>query len=538
MVTRFRVGTNHPTKHLNLHVSSVSPLPKYYPDAFNDQNWQNAMCDEYIALIKNKTWTLVPRPPDTNIVRCTWIFHHRHGTDTAYLLLYVDDIVITASSESLLQQIIRSLHQEFAKTDLGPLNYFLGILITHDSSRLILSQKKYALQILDMAHMDNCNLSRTPIDTESKLRSDGDPVSNPTLYRSLAGSLQYLTFTRLDIFYAVQQVCLYMHNPREPQFFALKQIMRYVHGTLDYGLQLFSSSTTDLVSYSDADWAGCPNNRCSTSCYCVFLGNNLLSWSSKRQPTLSHSSAEAKYHGVANAIAETYKRIEHIEIDIHSVRDLVIVGQVRILHVPSHYQFTKIFTKGLPSALFEEFCTTLSVWCPPALTAGSEKVKSIASKAKKKSSDDQTPPSDSEGKEHEMAVRDFKKYLKEMDQKALVGGSWSDSKEEEYEKTNEETCLMAHDVVSFYTLFQGHLTPEMMQICPKYMLNHFFLCFNHLEGIWRKYIHFGLNMGRNSTGLQLYPKMIKNWHRVRGDGVIRPCDGIRRDNIRDLDDSV
>ncbi|GJS48174.1 ribonuclease H-like domain-containing protein [Tanacetum coccineum] len=334
------------------------------------------------------------------------LFIYRQGTDTAYLLLYVDDIVLTASSEILLQQIIRSLHQEFAMTNLGPLNYFLGISVSRDSSGLFLSQKKYAIEILDRAHMVNCNLSRTPIDTESKLGSDGDPVTDPTLYWSLAGSLQYLTFTRPDISYAVQQVCLYMHDPREPHFASLKRILRYVRGTLDYGLQLFSSSTTDLVAYSDADWAGCPTTRRSTSGYCVFLGNNLLSWSSKRQPTLSRSSAEAEYRGVANAVAETcwlrnlvrelhtpltsatlvycdnvsavylscnpvqHQRTKHIEIDIHFVRDLVAAGQVRVLHVPSRYQFADIFTKGLPSALFEEFRSSLSVRCPPAPTAG------------------------------------------------------------------------------------------------------------------------------------------------------------------------
>ncbi|GKB81534.1 ribonuclease H-like domain-containing protein [Tanacetum coccineum] len=169
-------------------------------------------------------------------------------------------------------QIIRSLHQEFAMTDLGSLNYFLGISVTRDSSGLFLSQKKYAIEILDRAHMDNCNPSQTPIDTESKLGSDGDPVYDVTLYRSLA---------------------------------TLKRILRYVRGTLDYGLQLFSSSTTDLLAYSDADWVGCLTTRRSTLGYCVFLGNNLLSWSSKRQPLLSRSNAEAEYHGVTNAVAET-----------------------------------------------------------------------------------------------------------------------------------------------------------------------------------------------------------------------------------------
>nr|GEV82017.1 reverse transcriptase domain-containing protein [Tanacetum cinerariifolium] len=115
------------------------------------------------------------------------------------------------------------------------------------------------------AHMVNYNPSRTPIDTESKMGIDCDPVSDSTLYRSPEGSLQYLNFTRPDISYAVQQVCLYMHDPREPHFSALKRILRYVRGTLDYGLQLFSSSTTNLVAYSDADWVGCPTTRRSTS---------------------------------------------------------------------------------------------------------------------------------------------------------------------------------------------------------------------------------------------------------------------------------
>ncbi|GKA65820.1 ribonuclease H-like domain-containing protein [Tanacetum coccineum] len=189
--------------------------------------------------------------------------------------------------------------------DLGSLNYFLGISVTRDSTGMFLSQRKYAAEILERAHMVNCNPSWTPVDTKSKIGDDGDPISDPSLYRSLMGSLQYLTFTLLDISSAVQHVCLYMHDPQEPHFLALKWILRYVRGTLDHGLQLFSSSTTSSVAYSNADWAGCPTTRRSTSGNCVFLGNNLLSWSSKRQPTLSRSSAEAEYHGVANVVAKT-----------------------------------------------------------------------------------------------------------------------------------------------------------------------------------------------------------------------------------------
>ncbi|GJT61430.1 ribonuclease H-like domain-containing protein [Tanacetum coccineum] len=293
MVTRFRVGTNRPTKRLNLHVSSVSSLPKSYHDAFRDPNWQNAM----------------------------------HGTFSRYKARLV------ANGSTELEGV--DVDETFSPV-VKP-----GISVTRDSLGLFLSQKKYDVEILD----------------------------------------KYLTFTRPDISYAVQQVCLYMHDPREPHSSALKRILCYVRGTLDYGLQLFSSSTTDLVAYSDADWAGCPTTRRSTSGYCVFLGNNLLSWSSQRQPTISRSSAVDEYRGVANAVAETcwlrnllrelhtqlsfatlvycdnvsvvylscnpvqHQRTKHIEIDIHFVCDLVAAGQVRVLHVPSRYQFADIFTK-------------------------------------------------------------------------------------------------------------------------------------------------------------------------------------------------
>nr|GEW39860.1 ribonuclease H-like domain-containing protein [Tanacetum cinerariifolium] len=271
---------------------------------------------------------------------------------------------LTAHPNVYMVSPAHSTTQEFSMTDLGSLNYFLVIAVKHDSSEMFLSQCKYDVEILERAHMVNCNPIRTPVDTESKLGDDGDLVFDPTLYRSLAGSLQYLNFTRIDISYAVQQVCLYKHDPREPHLSALKRIFRYVRGTLDYGLQLFSFSTTDLVAYSDVNWAGCPTTRRPTSGYYVFLGNNLLSWSSKRQLTLSRSSVEADYRVVAN-----HQQTKHIEIDIHFVRDLVAAGQVRVFHVSSRYQYADIFTKGLSSSLFEKFRTSLSVQCPLAPTA-------------------------------------------------------------------------------------------------------------------------------------------------------------------------
>ena len=197
-----------------------------------------------------------------------------------------------------------------------------------------------------------------------------------------------------------------MHDPREPHLHAMKRVLRYVRGTIDLGLQLYRSTTSQLTAYSDADWAGCPATRRSTSGYCVFLGDNLLTWSSKRQETLSRSSAEVEYRGAANAVAETswlcnllrelhvplytatlvfcdnvsaiymsvnpvqHQRTKHIEIDIHFVREKVATGHVRVLHVPSRFQYADIFTKGLPYTLFADFRSSLSVRKPPAQTAG------------------------------------------------------------------------------------------------------------------------------------------------------------------------
>ncbi|GKA17411.1 ribonuclease H-like domain-containing protein [Tanacetum coccineum] len=206
--------------------------------------------------------------------------------------------------------------------------------------------------------MASCYLTRIPVDTESKLGADGNPVSDPTLYRSFAGGLQYLTFTRLDISYDVQQVCLYMHDPQEPHFSALKRILLYVRSTLDFGLQIYTSSTHSLVAYSDADWAGCATTKRSTLGYCVFVGI-IYSHGQPSGNTASRSSVEAEYRGVANVVVETvlirnlfrelhmplssatlvycdnisavylianlvqHQQTKHIEIDIHFVRDMV-----------------------------------------------------------------------------------------------------------------------------------------------------------------------------------------------------------------------
>ena len=163
-------------------------------------------------------------------------------------MLYVDDIVLTASSQQLLQSVISSLQQEFAMKDLGQLHHFLDVIVEPRPSGLLLHQRQYALDILERAGMTDCQPCSTPVDTQAKLSADlGDPVADPTAYQSLAGALQYLTFTRPDLTYDVQQVCLHMHDPQELHLAALKRLLRYVRGTVDLDLVLHRSSSAELV---------------------------------------------------------------------------------------------------------------------------------------------------------------------------------------------------------------------------------------------------------------------------------------------------
>ncbi|GJR29475.1 ribonuclease H-like domain-containing protein [Tanacetum coccineum] len=259
MVTRAMDDISKPINRLSLHTTTTSPLLWSHVYALRDPNWQKAMLDEYNALITNGTWVLVPRPANVNIV-------------ISILVVKLATIRIVLSID-----VSRSwrIHQLDVK------NAFLHghlseIIYMHQSPWFILSQSTYAKEILQRAHMQKCNPCRTPKDTKSKLGADVDCVNDPTLYRSLVGALQYLTFTRLDISYPVQQVCLYMHDPREPHLAALKRILCYVRDTIGYGLQLHVSSTSQLTAYTDANWV-----------------------------TMFRSSAEAEYRGVANVVVET-----------------------------------------------------------------------------------------------------------------------------------------------------------------------------------------------------------------------------------------
>jgi hypothetical protein len=211
------------------------------------------------------------------------LFVLRRGRDIAYLLLYVDDIVLTGSTPGLLQHIIGRLRDEFAVKDMGELRFFLGIDVKRTRDGFYLSQERYATDILDRAGMASCRPVSTPVDLKGKLLADGAAIDNASDYRSLAGALQYLTITRPDLAFAVQQACLHMHDPRAPHMTMLKRILRYVSGTKSLGLHLSATANLDVTAYSDADWARCPDTRRSTSGFCV-------SWAIHSSPGLRNDS--------------------------------------------------------------------------------------------------------------------------------------------------------------------------------------------------------------------------------------------------------
>ncbi|KAM1299642.1 hypothetical protein ACFX2H_010922 [Malus domestica] len=238
------------------------------------------------------------------------------------------------------------------------------------------------------------------------LKDDGKPFNNPALYRSLVGALQYLTFTRPDISFAVHQVYQFMQCPMESHFVAVKRILRYLRATQGCGIHYIKGSL-EITAYSDADWAGDPNDRRSTTGLVVFLGSNPISWSSKKQHTVSRSSTEAEYRALSTTAAELdwikqllvflhvpisvqpvlfcdnlsaialtcnpvqHQRTKHIEIDVHFVRERVARHDLQVHFVSSNEQFADILTKGLSAPLFQTHCANLRLcFTAPELVGG------------------------------------------------------------------------------------------------------------------------------------------------------------------------
>jgi hypothetical protein len=205
------------------------------------------------------------------------LFVQHFSLGTVVLLLYVDDTLLIGSHSSLLTSVIAALTKEFDMKDLGQLNYFLGLQISYPSFDLFVSQTKYIKELLDRVDLQDSKPCATPcLPYHHLLKDDGKPYSHPQQYMSIVGALQYLTFTRPDTAFSVNQACQFMHNPMESHVVAVKRILRYLKGTLDFGIY-FQPGTLNLQAYSDADWDGDPNDRRSVSSFIVYLGSSPIS---------------------------------------------------------------------------------------------------------------------------------------------------------------------------------------------------------------------------------------------------------------------
>ncbi|WKA00002.1 hypothetical protein VitviT2T_018399 [Vitis vinifera] len=216
------------------------------------------------------------------------LFFHTFALGIVLLLVYVDDIIITSIDCGLITKLQQLLHTTFHLKDLGQLTYFLGLEVHHWVSGIFLNQHKYIQDIITLAGLEDTSSIDTPsVDTPMEInvnykKDEGDLLDDPTLYRCLVESLIYLTTTRPDISYVVHQVNQFMTSPRHFHLAVVRRIIRYLRGLPTRGLFFPTGSSLQLVAYSDADWVGCPDTRRSTTGWCMFLGDALISWRCKK----------------------------------------------------------------------------------------------------------------------------------------------------------------------------------------------------------------------------------------------------------------
>lgn len=209
------------------------------------------------------------------------LFHYSTGKSRVFLLVYVDDIIMMGDDSALLDTLLHQLSTIFKIRDLGAPSFFLGIETLAINGAIVFSQRRYMCDILNRAGMTDCKLT-TPTAVSRVANPTDEAYDNPTQYRRLVGTLQYLTITRPDLSYSMNRLCQFMHAPTVEHWGLLKRVLRYVKGTLAYGLRFSSSRSTDIHAFSDSNWAGCPVDRKSTSGYAVYIGTNLVSWLSRK----------------------------------------------------------------------------------------------------------------------------------------------------------------------------------------------------------------------------------------------------------------
>ncbi|CAL1369789.1 unnamed protein product [Linum trigynum] len=323
-----------------------------------------------------------------------------HGRITV-ILVYVDDILVGGDAQKDIDQVKTALSREFKLKLLGPLKYFLGLEVIRDQNGLNVCRRKYCVDLLKDTGYLEAKGCKTPIDTKVKLSSKGTLLKDGEVYRRLVGRLHYLTITRPDIVFAVQQLCQYQRNPCEEHMQAAYRVLRYLKSSPDQGIHFSNTAEEKIVGFSDSDWASCPDTRRSITGYCTFLGSSLLTWKTKKQTTVSRSSSEAEYRALAHLVCEIewlkrllaeltvqvplpilvycdnrsaihiaensvfHERTKHIEIDIHVTRDRIKAGLIKLQHVGTVEQLADIFTKGLDRFRMREIMSKLGITGAP-----------------------------------------------------------------------------------------------------------------------------------------------------------------------------
>ncbi|KAJ0550054.1 putative RNA-directed DNA polymerase [Helianthus annuus] len=299
-------------------------------------------------------------------------------------LIYVDDVIIVGNNTEKIQQTKIRLDDEFSIKDLGQLKYFLGIEVAKTSEGLVLSQRKYILDILKDSGMLGCRPSAFPFEQGTKLdKGEKEAHVDASQYRRLVGRLLYLQATRPDITYSVNILSQFVADPRQSHLDAANRVLRYLKGTPGQGVLLPRAGPLTLTAYCDSDWLGCPFTRRSRTGYLLLFGGGPISWKTKKQSVVSRSSAEAEYRAMASTVSEIlwvrwllkdlqvditgptnlfcdnqaarniatnpvyHERTKHVEMDCFFVRERVETREISPQAIESKLQLADLLTKGL-----------------------------------------------------------------------------------------------------------------------------------------------------------------------------------------------